>query len=138
LLGPFGDHLEQELGADLGQGDVADLVDGDQVVARPAGQDPSELELLLGLDQLVDQVGGRGETDPPLLAAGRDAEGGQEVGLDGVKRMPSSVGLHAADAATRPACQSNSSARTIGSSHPGQVPPSPSDRQKRLHSAQRR
>ena len=63
LLGPFGDHLEQELGADLGERDVADLVDGDQVVARPAGQDPAELELLLGLDQLVDQVGCRGEAD---------------------------------------------------------------------------
>jgi hypothetical protein len=89
FLSALGDHLEQELGADLGERDVADLVDGDQVVARPAGQDPTELELLLGLDQFVDQVGGGGEADPPLLAAGSDAEGSQQVGLDAVKRMPS-------------------------------------------------
>jgi hypothetical protein len=81
VVGPIGDDLEQELGAELGEGDVADLVDGDDVVARPARQHPPQLELLLGLDQLVDQRRGGGEAHPPSLAAGGDAQGRQQVGL---------------------------------------------------------
>ena len=36
LLGSLGHNLKQELGADLGQRHLSDLVDGDQVVATPA------------------------------------------------------------------------------------------------------
>ena len=36
-FGPFGDHLKQELRADLGQGHIPNLVNRDQIVAAPAG-----------------------------------------------------------------------------------------------------
>ena len=55
LLGPLGDDLEEELGAQVCHGHVAHFVDGDQVIAFPAGQYTAQLQLLLSLDQLVDQ-----------------------------------------------------------------------------------
>ena len=35
FLGPFGDDLEQELGADLGQRYVSHLIERDQIVTGP-------------------------------------------------------------------------------------------------------
>ena len=36
LLGPLGDHLEEQLGSDFGKRDVAEFIDDDQVIAsRP-------------------------------------------------------------------------------------------------------
>src|ERR1700730_9541512 len=47
------------------RGDIAYLVDGDHVVACIAAQDATELELLLGFHQLVDQRR-RGDKPRPL------------------------------------------------------------------------
>ena len=67
----------------LGQRDVADLVDRDQVITAPTHQDPAKLQLMLGLNQLVDQASGSGEANPSFLATGGHAEPGQEMGLAG-------------------------------------------------------
>ena len=53
LLRPLGDDLEEELSAEIGHRHIADFVDGDQVVALPSGQNPPQLQLLFGFDQLV-------------------------------------------------------------------------------------
>ena len=68
-LGAFGDHLEQELGSDVGQRYVADFIEHDHVVARPARQHPFYRIVLPGFDQFIDEVRGRGESRPSLLSA---------------------------------------------------------------------
>src|SRR6266446_7406801 len=83
FLGPFGDDLEQELRADLGQRYVADFIERAQIVTRPARQGATELQLMLGLDHLVDQRGGGGEAHPALLSASGDGQAGQQMGLAG-------------------------------------------------------
>ena len=75
LLRPLSDDLEQELRAKFCHRHVAYLIDSDQVITLPAGQHAAKLKLLLGLNQLVDQCGSRGEANSPLLAAGGDAQG---------------------------------------------------------------
>ena len=35
FFGPFGHDLKQEFGTDFGQWQIADLVQGDEVIARP-------------------------------------------------------------------------------------------------------
>src|SRR5260370_3456661 len=46
---------------------VADIIARDQIVTRPARHGPTELQLILGLDHLVDQRGAGGEPHPALL-----------------------------------------------------------------------
>ena len=41
LLRPFVDDLEEDLGAEVRDGNIADLIDGDQVLAIPASQYPN-------------------------------------------------------------------------------------------------
>jgi hypothetical protein len=45
--------------------------------------------LLLGFDPFVDQAGGRDEAGPFLLAAGRHAQTGCQMGFAAAMRMPS-------------------------------------------------
>ena len=75
LFGTFRDDLEQELGAHFGQRDIADFIKRNEIVAGPTGQRASELQLMLGLDQFIDQRGGGGEAHPVLLPAGRRRPG---------------------------------------------------------------
>jgi len=81
LFRPFSDDLEEELGAEVCHGHVAYLVDGDQVVAIPAGKHATQLQLLLGLDQFVDQGGCCGEAHSALLTTGSHTEPGQQMRL---------------------------------------------------------
>ncbi len=46
-FGPFGDDLEQQLGADLGQRHVADFIERDYVVAYPSRQHAAHPVVLL-------------------------------------------------------------------------------------------
>lgn len=73
-LGPLGNHLEENLRTHLSERHVADLVDGNEVVAGPAGEDATDLDLLLGFHELVDQSCRGREADPSLLSAGRDTQ----------------------------------------------------------------
>jgi hypothetical protein len=56
----------------LGQWNVTDFVNNDQVVAAPTSHDPTQLELILSFsfDQLIYQTGRRGERNSPFLPAG--------------------------------------------------------------------
>ncbi len=83
LLGPFRDHLEQELRADFRQRHITDLIDCDKVVASPARHGTTELQLMLGLDQFVDQRCRSREAYPALLPAGRNRQSGEQMSLAG-------------------------------------------------------
>jgi hypothetical protein len=65
--------LEQKLRPDLRQRHVANLVDRDQIMTVPPRQNPTQLRLMLGFDQSVDQAGGRCE-DPPAGNHGKRTE----------------------------------------------------------------
>jgi hypothetical protein len=83
LLGPFRDHLEQELRADFRQRHITDFIDCDKVVAGPARHRTAELQLVLGLDQFVDQCCRSRESHSALLPAGRDRQSGEQMSLAG-------------------------------------------------------
>lgn len=82
-LGPFGDHLKQELGSDVGQRHVADFVEHDHVVAQPACQYSLHRVVLPGFHQLVDQVRSGGESRSSFLPARGHAQARCEVRLTG-------------------------------------------------------
>ena len=64
LLLPFGEDLEEQLGAAPVEFHVAELVDAEQVDAAVAGDGLGQLRVVGGLDELVDQLGGQGVADP--------------------------------------------------------------------------
>src|SRR5262245_58193936 len=73
-LGSFADDLKHQLRADLSEGDIAHLINGDQIVACPSLQSASELVMVLRFNQLVDQSGGSNKADSLLLPAGSQTE----------------------------------------------------------------
>ncbi|CAN5521143.1 hypothetical protein BH23BAC4_BH23BAC4_12320 [soil metagenome] len=80
--------------------DVADFVNGDDVIARIPGEHAGQLYRVLGFDQLVDQ-GGRGrKPHAPLLPAGRHTQARQEMGLAGAAVADEHDRLGAGDVAT--------------------------------------
>jgi hypothetical protein len=79
----FGEDLEQQLGAAAVELHVAELVEAQQVEAAVAGDEPREAPLVGGFDELVDELGGGGVTDPTSFFAGGDAEPDEEVALAG-------------------------------------------------------
>jgi len=83
LLCPIGDDLEEHLGSDLGQGNVAHLIEGDQVPLLPSGESAAELAVVAGFDEFVDESGDGGESDSLVLAACFDTECGHQVSLAG-------------------------------------------------------
>ena len=110
-LGPVGDDLKQQLGADVGERDVADLVNGDQVIPRPAGEHAGELHRVLRFDQLIDQRGGGREPDPPLLPTGRDAQAREQMGLAGPTVADQHDGLGARQCSRRRRARGSGSPR---------------------------
>lgn len=66
-----------------GQRQVAELVEHDELGARVAADDASELAARRGLLQLVGEPGERREADPASLVAGADRERGREHRLAG-------------------------------------------------------
>ena len=77
------EDLEEELCAGLGEWDEAKLVDDQQLELSKSLLEVEQPSLIPGLDQLVDQRGGRGEADrqPPLPGGEPQAEG--HMGLAG-------------------------------------------------------
>jgi hypothetical protein len=65
FLFAFGEDLEQQLGTSGVEGDVAELVQAEEVQASVAGHDPRQAAFVGGLGELVDQLGGGGVADPP-------------------------------------------------------------------------
>jgi hypothetical protein len=86
LLGSLCDDLEQQLGSDLGQWNVAKFIDDDQFHAGPAGQHAAQTLLPLCFDELVDERGGGREANSPALTTGSDRQAGGEMTLAGTGR----------------------------------------------------
>ena len=74
-------ELEDQLRAGGREGDEAQFVQDDQVLLESRGQEPGQLVLILGLDQLVDQAGGVVEADPVALPTGGQGQADGDVGL---------------------------------------------------------
>jgi hypothetical protein len=100
----LGDHLEDELGRSLGQRQVAELIEQQQLDPGVAGDDPLQLAARLGLLQLVGEGGERREAHPPSLLAGADRERDREVRLAGAGRV--GVALLTLSIRCRSACAS--------------------------------
>lgn len=62
-----GDDLEQELGTDVGERNIADLIECNQVVSHPSHHQPLDLAILFRLDEFVHQGGRCDESDALLL-----------------------------------------------------------------------
>ena len=75
----LGDHLEDKLGGALGQGEIAQLIEDEQLDACVACDDTGELASGLGFLQLVGESGEGGETDAASLLAGADRERDREM-----------------------------------------------------------
>jgi hypothetical protein len=82
-LCPIGDDLEEHLGSDLGQGNLAHLIEGDQVPLLSSGESAAELAVVAGFDEFVDESGDGGEADALVLTACFDTECGHQVSLAG-------------------------------------------------------
>jgi hypothetical protein len=67
----LGEHLKQEFSSRAVEGQVPQLVAGQQIGLVQLAEKPILLVLLLGLFQAVEQLRGLKEPDPAALAAGR-------------------------------------------------------------------
>src|SRR5919108_3260158 len=70
----FGEDLEQQLGAAAVELEVAQLVQAEQVDPAVAGDGAGQGLVIGGLDELVDQRGGRGVLDPVAVFGGGGAQ----------------------------------------------------------------
>src|SRR5216683_8449683 len=80
---PFGEDLEQQLGAAAVELEVAQLVQAQKVDPAVAGDGAREGLVVGGLDQLVDQRGGGDVFHPVAVLGGGGAQPDQQVGLAG-------------------------------------------------------
>jgi hypothetical protein len=74
-------NLKQKLRADICQRHIPDLVERDQFILLPACHHFSDLIILLGFYQFIDQCGRRDETNTPLLSASRQTKATGQVAL---------------------------------------------------------
>ena len=77
------EDLEEELRAGLGERDEAKLVDDEQLEPGQSLLEVEQSPLVPGLDQLVDQRGGRGEADRQSPLAGGEPQTEGHMGLAG-------------------------------------------------------
>ena len=77
------EHLEEQLGAGLGQGHEAQFVDDQQFVAGDLLLKTEQLLVVTGLDQLADQGRSGGEAHAVSLLACSQAKRERDVGLAG-------------------------------------------------------
>src|SRR5260370_35205336 len=82
FLFPFGEDLEQQLGAAAVQPDVAELVQAQKVDPAVTADHPGQRLVVGGLDQLVDQGGGGDAPDPVAVLVGGGGTPGHKCGLD--------------------------------------------------------
>ena len=75
--------LEEELRAGLGEWDEAQFVDDEQLESGQLLLEVEQSPLVPGLDQLVDQRGGRGEADRQSPLAGGESQTEGHMGLAG-------------------------------------------------------
>jgi len=82
LVGPA-NHLEKELGAYLGEGDITQLIDDQQLEPLKLFVKALEASFLAAFHQLGDQGGGGVESHPMPLGAGGKGHGAAQMGLAG-------------------------------------------------------
>jgi len=78
---PFGQDLKQQLRALLGEGDVAEFVQDQQIVADILLNEALQCPLLPCLDQLVDQPAAAHKAATEVVLAGLDAQRSDQVSL---------------------------------------------------------
>src|SRR3954468_5499027 len=88
----FGDDLKDELGGARGQGQVAQLIEADELGAGVAADDAGEFAARFGFLEFVGQSGERGEADAPALLAGADGQRDREVRRAAARRTSRSRG----------------------------------------------
>jgi hypothetical protein len=93
----LGEDLEDELGGAVGQREVAELVDDDELGAGVTGNDAGELAAALGFLEFVGEPGEGGEADAAALLAGADRQGGREHRLAGAAVADEDHGLAVGD-----------------------------------------
>src|SRR6266699_6679171 len=84
-----GAELKQELRADRGERDKAQLVQDDQLLLAQARHQTRQLVLLLGFNEIVDQSGDIVEAHPSPLSTGGQCEPGGHMTFSPSIRMPS-------------------------------------------------
>ncbi len=77
------EDLEEQLGASLGQGYEAQFVDNQELETRQLPLKVEQPPFVPGLNQLVDQSGGRGESHGQSSLTRSQAESEGDVGLTG-------------------------------------------------------
>jgi hypothetical protein len=77
----LGDHLQDELRGALGECEVAELVEDDELGAGVARDDAAELAAALGCLELVRESGESGQAHAASLLAGEHREGDRQVCL---------------------------------------------------------
>ena len=97
FLFPFGEDLEEELGAAFVEFHVSEFVDAQQVHASVAGDGLGEGFVVLCLDEFVDEPGGEDVFDPEAFLGGGGAEPDEQVGLPGPGIADQAQGLAFAD-----------------------------------------
>ncbi len=80
------EHLEEQLGACLGQRYEAEFIDDQQLVARDLLLEAQQLALVAGLDQLMDQSGGGDEADAVSSLACGETQRQRDVRFAGARR----------------------------------------------------
>src|SRR6201987_6152184 len=75
------EDLKQQLGAGRRQGYIAEPIDDQQLVTGQLALQAKQALLVSGLDQLMDQSGGRDEADRQALLAGRQPPSKSNMGL---------------------------------------------------------
>src|SRR5438094_3695144 len=84
-----GAELKQELGADRGERDKAQLVQDNQLLLAQARHQTSQLVLLLGFNEIVDQSSNIVEAHPSPLSTGCQSEPGGHMTFTPSIVMPS-------------------------------------------------
>src|SRR6266699_264657 len=75
------EDLEQQLGAGCRKGYIAEFINDQRLVTGQLALQSQQTLLVFGLDQLMDQSGGRDEADRQALLAGRQPQSESNMGL---------------------------------------------------------
>jgi len=77
------EDFKEEFSAGLGKGNVSELIENEQVVPRKSFEEPFELAVVSGFEQLGDECGNGVEPDVFSLSAGGMSQRGGNMGFSG-------------------------------------------------------
>ena len=78
---PFRQHLEEQVGAFFGEGDISQFIEDEQTIARLALDDAAQGEPLAGLQEFVAQTAAGDKAGGNTPAAGLHSQAGGQVGF---------------------------------------------------------